>query len=379
MRVLIAPDKFKGCLTAAQVAACLADGMLSARPSLQVTQFPIADGGDGTVAAALTRGYVEVPLWATGPSGQPLDTGYALRGQRAVIELAMVCGLDRLPAGRLDPLGASTYGLGEVIKHAITGGATEIVIALGGSASTDGGAGMLEALGARLLDDSGAPIGRGGAALAQLATIDLSELRRTVAGVSFVLASDVENPLLGASGAAAVFGPQKGAGVQELERLEAGLTHWSELVAAAVGSDHSARPGAGAAGGTGFAALAVLDPEVRSGAELVLELLDFATALAEADLVITGEGSLDLQSLAGKGPIGVARAASAADVPAIAVVGHTQLGFDQIRSAGLSAVYPLSDLQPDQRRSIAEAGPLLRSIGSRIAFKWCDPARPRRS
>lgn len=372
MRILVAPDKFKGCLTAAEVAASVADGLRAERPSLQVTRLPIADGGDGTVAAALSRGYEEVRLSADGPTGVPGETGYARLGSRAVVELAAVCGLDLLPGGRRDALGASTYGLGQVIGHAVDNGATEVVVGLGGSASTDGGAGMVQALGARLLDDSGHELDRGGAALAGLASLDLTTLVPRLAGVTVVLASDVENPLLGPDGAAAVFGPQKGADVDQVAQLDAALTRWADVVAATVGTDHRDRSGAGAAGGTGFGGLALLGAELRSGAELVLELIDFDTHLAQADLVITGEGSLDVQSLSGKGPIELARTAVRAGVPVIAVVGHSGLTEQQARDAGLLAVYPLSALEPDLARSIAQAPTLLHTVGERIARTWPD-------
>jgi glycerate kinase len=367
VRVVIAPDKFKGCLTAGEVADALAEGLLSAGVDVQVTRFPVADGGDGTVAAALSRGFTEVPVEAAGPTGVPGPTAYARRGELAVIELAAVCGLDRLPGGRPDPLGATTYGLGTVVRHAITAGATRIVLGLGGSASTDGGAGLVQALGGHLLDDAGRELPPGGAALARLARLDLEDLRATMAGVSVVLANDVDNPLLGPRGAAAVFGPQKGATAGDVATLEAALRHWADCVQAQTGAPSAATPGAGAAGGTGFAALAVLGADRRDGIELILELLDFEAALAGADLVITGEGALDEQTLAGKAPIGVARAARRAGVPVVAVAGRNDLSDAQLARAGIQNAYPLSALEPDLRRSLAQAEPLLRRIGTQIA------------
>jgi glycerate kinase len=366
-RVVVAPDKFKGCLTASEVADALSVGLLQIRPDLQVSRLPVADGGDGTVAAALSRGFAEVELQASGPTGQRHWVRYARNGSRALVELAAVCGLDRLPDRKPDPLRASTYGLGEVLHHAITGGADTVVLGVGGSASTDGGAGMVQALGARLLDAEGRELERGAAALTRLHSIDLQSLRRTIAGVSFVVASDVDNPLLGPHGAAAVFGPQKGATPEQVDRLEEGLARWAQVVAEATGSDFADRPGAGAAGGTGFAALALLGAELHPGIELILDLLDFAGALVGADLVITGEGSLDDQSLSGKAPIGVARAAARVGVPVVAVAGRSRLTLEQLRSAGIQAAYPLSELEPDRQRSMANAAPLLRRVGSRIA------------
>src|SRR5829696_1502159 len=261
-RVVVAPDKFKGCLTAAEVADAVANGLLDERPELQITKLPVADGGDGTVAAALSRGFNDVTVSAAGPTGLPGQVSYAHQGQRAVIELAAICGLDRLPAGQPDPLGASTYGLGEVIRHAVENGAREIVLGIGGSASTDGGAGMVQSLGGRLLDSGGAELASGGAALSSLRSLDLSGLRARMEGTRVLVASDVDNPLLGPRGAAAVFGPQKGAGPRQVETLEHALRHWSQLVGDAIGRYDAQRPGAGAAGGTGFAALALLDAEI---------------------------------------------------------------------------------------------------------------------
>ncbi|HLL62612.1 MAG TPA: glycerate kinase [Propionibacteriaceae bacterium] len=346
-RVVLAPDKFKGCLPAAEVAAAVARGVRSARPEAETVLVPVADGGDGTVAAAVSAGWSEVVVDAVGPTGERVRAAYARLGHRAVVELAEVVGLDRLPDRRLDPLGASTFGLGLVIREAVAAGATEIVLGLGGSASTDGGAGMVQALGARL----DAP------------TRLLDDVRVTVA-------TDVDSPLLGPMGAAAVFGPQKGASPEQVAVLEDRLTRWAEVVAEATGRDLSGTPGAGAAGGTGFAALALLGATVRPGIEVVLELVGFAERVAGADLVVTGEGSLDAQSLAGKAPIGVARATAAYGVPVVAVAGRRRLADADLQRAGIAAAYPLSDLEPDPAQSIARAAELLEVTGSRIAEAW---------
>lgn len=368
--VVIASDKFKGSLTATEVAQALAAGMLDVLPRLQTVLLPVADGGDGTVAAALSAGYDKIIVDAVGPTGEPMRAPYALDGDRAVVELAGVVGLSMLPGGQLDPLGSSTYGLGLVIADAIRQGATTIVLGLGGSASTDGGAGMVQALGARLLDADSHNVQPGGGALVNLAQLDLGPLRGTLGAVKIIVASDVDNPLLGPNGAAAVFGPQKGARPQDVQTLERGLRHWSELVSQATGRNDTERPGGGAAGGAGYAALAVLDAEIRPGIELILDLIDFDAKVVGADLVVTGEGSLDEQSLAGKAPIGVARAAAKAGVPVIAVAGRLQLSQQRLQEAGISAAYPLSNLEPDPARSIANASSLLRQLGGHIAREW---------
>ena len=370
MRIVLAPDKFKGSVTGSEVAHALADGLRAVRPDVLLSLSPVADGGEGTVAAAVAAGYDEVTVEVTGPAGQPVTAAYGQAGHRAVVELAAVCGLGLVLARPLDPLGASTYGLGQVLAAAIRGGAREIILGVGGSASTDGGAGMAQALGARLVDSAGREIGRGGAALGDLASVDLEPLAELVAGVSVTLASDVNIPLLGPTGAAAMFGPQKGATAEDIARLELGLENWARLVAEATGRDESQAPGAGAAGGTGFAALALLDATVRPGIELMLELVRFEAALGQADLVITGEGCLDEQSLAGKAPLGVARAASAAGLPVVAVVGRNLLRPERLSAAGFVRVYPLTALEADVDRSMANAPALLREVGRWIAQDW---------
>ena len=370
MRVLLAPDKFKGSLTAAEVAEAVALGLQDRCPDLEVVRVPVADGGDGTVAAALSAGFSFVEVVAVGPTGEAVHTGYAAQGHRAVVELADVVGLRRLPGQRLDPLGSSTFGLGVVVAAAIDRGATEVVLGLGGSASTDGGAGLVQSLGAALTKADGNDLPLGGAALNALHRIDLTALKAKIDGIRFVVASDVDNPLLGPNGAAAVFGPQKGAGPAELEQLETGLSVWARLVADTTGADLSTRAGAGAAGGTGFAALALLGAELRPGIELVLDLVGFDALLDAADLVITGEGSLDEQSLAGKAPVGVAEAAARARIRVVAVAGRNLLSDEQLHQAGISAAYPLDTLEPDLARSMAHAPDLLRQVGRTIADHW---------
>ena len=369
-RVVLAPDKFKGSLTAAEVAEALAAGMQDVLPGLETIMLPVADGGDGTVAAALSAGFAKIIVDAVGPTGEPVRAPYALDGDRAVVELAAVVGLSMLPGGRLEPLRSSTYGLGLVVADAIRRGATTIVLGLGGSASSDGGAGMAQALGAQLLGANGDEVPSEGGALADLAHLDLAPLRAALDGVRIIVASDVDNPLLGLHGAAAVFGPQKGAAPQQVEALERGLRHWSQLVSNATGRDDAQRAGAGAAGGTGFAALALLNAEIKPGIELILELIDFDRRIAGADLVVTGEGSLDEQSLAGKAPVGVARAAARAGIPVVAVAGRLQLSVTRLREAGISGGYALTALEPDVDRCIANAGPLLRRLGGQIAKDW---------
>ena len=367
MKIVVAPDKFKGSLPATQVAAAIAAGLRAGRPGAEVVTIPVADGGEGTVDAAVAAGFERVPVTAAGPAGDPVRASYARRGEVAVVELAGVCGLARLPAGRPAPLTASSFGAGEVLRAALEAGARRIVLGVGGSASTDGGAGLLQALGARVLDTSGEPVRPGGAGLRDVVTLDLTRLHRALYPADVILAADVDNPLTGPDGAAEVYGPQKGASPGEVALLDEGLRRWAAVVAAAVGRDWSRAPGAGAAGGVGFGALAVLGATRRPGIELVLDLTGFETALDGADLVITGEGSLDAQSLAGKTPVGVARAAARRGIGVIAVAGRSTLTEAELAAAGIAAVYALSDLEPDLERCRAEAARLLRRTGQMIA------------
>ena len=374
-RVIVAPDKFKGSLTATAVAASVAAGLRRAAADLEVVQNPVADGGDGTLEAALDAGYERVPVRVCGPLGDPVDTAYAVRDGTAVVEMADACGLVRMPPGQLAPLKASSAGLGEVVRAALDAGCARVVVGIGGSASTDGGAGMLGALGARFLDADGVDLPLGGGALTSLDRVDLSRLHPGLDRAEVVLATDVDNPLLGPRGAPAVYGPQKGASPADIEVLDAALARLSQVLGTATGAGsrgHPAAtlPGAGAAGGVGFAALAVLGASARPGIELMLELTGFHDKLPGTALVITGEGSLDLQTLAGKAPAGVAAAARAHRIPVVAVAGRCLLDGAQLADAGISAAYALTDLEPDPARCMTEARPLLQRLSERIAQEW---------
>ena len=371
-KVLLAPDKFKGSLPAAEVAARLSAGLVRAGFNGQIVSVPVADGGDGTVDAAVAAGFKRVDVPATGPTGQLVTASFALRDGVAVIEAAQACGLVLLPPGEFAPLTATTRGVGELIRAAAGLGATRIVLGVGGSATTDGGAGLLQALGARLTDSAGQELPPGGAALSRLAALDLSGLA-DLSAVEFQLASDVDNPLLGPSGAAAVYGPQKGASPQDVTVLEAGLARWADVAEAVVprGPARDAA-GAGAAGGLGFAAMLFLGARMRPGIELLLELASFGARLDGAGLVITGEGSLDEQTLRGKAPVGVVRAVAAHDpgLPVIAVAGRQALTADELHGAGIAAAYALTDIEPDIARCIADAGPLLERLAGQVAADW---------
>ncbi|MFF2952538.1 glycerate kinase [Kitasatospora sp. NPDC057965] len=365
--VVLAPDKFKGTLEGAEAAARIAAGIRRAVPGTEVRELPVADGGEGTLAAALAAGFARVPVEVAGPTGLPVDAALAVRGTTAVVELAQAAGLARLPGGRTAPLTAGSYGVGQLIARVVGDGARRVVLGLGGSASTDGGAGLLQALGVSLLDADGAELPSGGAALRRLARIDPGPLARTLAGVEVVVACDVDNPLLGPRGAAAVYGPQKGASREDLVVLEDGLTRFAEVVGTTVGRDVRDAPGAGAAGGVGFAALALLGATVRPGIEFLLDLLGFDEAVRGARLVVTGEGCLDAQTLHGKAPAGVAAAAARAGVPVAAVAGRVELSEREWRAAGFVAVYALSEMGDGPADSLTRAGELAEVAGERLA------------
>ncbi|MBO1417591.1 glycerate kinase [Streptomyces sp. FH025] len=365
--VVVAPDKFKGTLEGAEAAARIAAGIRRAAPGTEVRELPVADGGEGTLAAALAAGFTRVPAKVAGPTGLPVEAALAVSGDTAVVELAQAAGLARLPGGRTAPLAASSYGVGQLIRRAVSLGAKRIVLGLGGSACTDGGAGMVQALGVSLRDADGTELPPGGAALRRLARIDPGRLAELLTGVELVVACDVDNPLLGPRGAAAVYGPQKGADADDLMVLEEGLTRFADQVAAVTGRDVRESPGAGAAGGVGFAALALLGASMRPGIELLLELLGFDEAVHGARLVVTGEGCLDAQTLHGKAPAGVAAAAARAGVRVAAVAGRLELSESQWRAAGFTAAIALTDLAERPGDSLTRAAELAEVAGERLA------------
>jgi glycerate kinase len=361
-RVLLAPDKFKGSLSAVEVCAALSLGLEGLDDAVSVSSLPVADGGEGTVDAALTAGFQRVPMTVSGPTGTPLDTFFAMRGDFAILELASICGIQRLPEGLLSPMAATTRGFGEAILHALRSGARTVVLAVGGSASTDGGAGMLQALGLDVLDSRGTDVRGGALGLEDVRTIGLAKLAPELQGARFVLACDVDNPLLGPDGAAARYGPQKGASPQQVLRMQVALEAWGKAIAETFGNDARYISGAGSAGGVGFAALSVLNAEPRPGIDLMLDVLGFEELVREVDLVITGEGSLDAQSLRGKAPVGVARAAARAGVPTVAVCGRLDASLAELNEVGIRSAYSLLDLEPDLERCMTNAAHLLREL-----------------
>ncbi|MFV0426514.1 MAG: glycerate kinase [Beutenbergiaceae bacterium] len=368
-RVLVAPDKFKGSAQAAQVAAAIAAGIARTRPAAEVVALPMADGGEGTVAAALAAGFDSVSVSVSGPLRAPVQATYARREEVAVIEMAAASGLIHSRADIESARRASSFGTGELITDALDSGARTIVLTLGGSACTDGGVGLLAALGGRFFDLGNDPLQRGGSALTGLGRVDLSGLDPRLADIELVLASDVDNPLLGEHGAAAVYGPQKGADPDTVAELESGLGRLVEVLSGTRSQvrEIADQPGAGAAGGTGFAAL-LLGAKRRPGIEVLLELTGFRDQLTDVALVITGEGSLDEQSLHGKVPMGVAAAAAERDIPTVVIAGVCSVPQHRLREYGIVAAYALTDIEPDLQVCMNQAPRLLAEIAAAVAL-----------
>ncbi|RBY95421.1 glycerate kinase [Blastococcus sp. TF02-8] len=359
--MVLAPDSFKGSLTAEAAAEAMAAGVRRVLPGADLLLRPVADGGEGTVAAALRSGWRARTATVGGPDGRPVRATFAVDGTKAVLELASAAGMTLLAAPA--PVTASTRGVGELLLAALDAGARQIVLGLGGSATTDGGAGMLQALGVRLLDGAGRDLGAGGGALAALARIDVDGLDPRLRESQVVVATDVDNPLTGPSGAAAVFGPQKGAGAEEVALLDAALARYASALARTTGAWVERRPGAGAAGGTAAGAMAVLGAVAVPGAGLVCNLVGLDDALAGADLVVTGEGALDEQTLRGKAPAEVAARAEDAGVPCVVLAGQVRLDAGLLPAV---AAHALTEVEPDLDRCLAKPAATLAELAARV-------------
>ncbi len=372
MIVVIAPDKFKGSLTALEAADAIERGLrASLGDALEARLVPMADGGEGTVDAFLATGAERVVRTVRGPDGAPVAAAFALAGTTAIVEMTAASGLQLVARERRDPLQATTYGTGELLAAALDAGARRIVVGIGGSATNDAGAGLLQALGLRLLDEAGEELPPGGAALARLVRIDASGLDPRIASCRVEVAADVDSPLTGSRGASAVFGPQKGADPAAVALLDAALEHFADVTAALLGRDLRDVPGSGAAGGLGFALIAFAGAALRPGVEIVAELRGLRDALAGARWCMTGEGSIDAQTLGGKTVDGVARLAQASGARTIAFGGRV----DPLAAAALAAhdavAIPLADPPLELDESLRRAGELLESAaakaGERIA------------
>lgn len=342
MKIVIAPDSWKESLSALEVATAIEDGFRQIFPDAEVVKIPMADGGEGTVEAmvAATQGRI-VTLSVTGPLGEPVEAFYGLSGdeKQAFIEMAAASGLESVPTARRDPRITTSWGTGELIRHALDAGVRHIIIGLGGSATNDGGAGMVQALGAGLLDAQGEQIAGGGEALSQLERIDTRRLDPRLAECRIEVACDVTNPLTGEEGATAVFGPQKGATPDMVRQLDEALTHYGKIIERDLDKSVLTLKGGGAAGGMGVALYAFCGAELRQGVEIVTEALSLDAAVRHADLVITGEGRIDSQTIHGKVPIGVARVAKRYDIPVIGIAGSLTKDVGVVYDHGMDAIF----------------------------------------
>lgn len=378
MKIAIAPDSFKECLTADEVAGAIEEGVRRAFPDCVTVCVPMADGGEGTVDAliAATNGRI-VELTGTGPMGTPVATRYGLLGdgESAVIEMAAVSGLPLVRTEERDPRIATTYGAGELLCDALNRGASRIIIGLGGSATNDGGAGAAQALGVSLRDAAGRELPWGGAALARLATIDLSRRHPRLNQCVLEAACDVDNPLCGPTGASRVYGPQKGAGPKVVEELDAALRHFGDIIEAQLGVPVLDVPGAGAAGGLGAGLVAFAGGVLRPGVDIVADACKLTSRIAGAELVITGEGRIDAQTPHGKTPAGVAKAARQLGIPVVAIAGSLGPGYDAVHDCGIREVISIQSGTMSLAEAMARAPELLAAAAERVARAWADTRR----
>lgn len=368
MKIIIAAGAFKHSLSAAAAANAIVRGLRCSGLNADLTLLPIADGGNGTLDAFLAGGGERISVMVDDPFGRPVESAFARSGDTAVIEMALASGLELLRPDELDPLRASTYGTGQLMQAALDSGASRMIIGMGGSATVDGGAGCLQALGVRLLDAKGEDVPLGGGSLHRIRHIDASGLDLRWRSTEIIIASDVDNPTLGDTGAAAIFGPQKGASPQQVAVLEENLRHFFTLVADQCGIDVRQTPGGGAAGAFSAGLMAFLGGRIQSGIDLILDLRGFDHLLADADLVITSEGRMDEQTVHGKGPIGVARRAHERGVRTIAMVGGLQADDALLHEAGLWAVLPIVSAPMSLEQALAEADRLVEATALRLGY-----------
>ncbi len=370
MKILIASDSYKHCLSSKEVGEYLREGILEKMQEATVVIVPVADGGEGTVDALVdSAGGKKVSALVHGPLMKETTAQFGLidNGRTAVMEMSAASGIELLKDEELDPLKTTTFGTGEMILEALDRGCKKIVIGLGGSATNDGGAGMLQALGIKLLDKDGNSIPKGGGGLSALEKIDTSGLDERLKDVEIVLASDVDNTLTGYDGATTVYGPQKGAGKDEIEKLEKNILHLADLTEKITGKDLRDEPGAGAAGGIGFGFMAYCDAQMRNGFRLISEMTGLEDEVKKCNLVITGEGKIDRQTQFGKTPYGVAQVAKKHNKPVIAVSGTLGEGYEVLYEKGFDALFSITDRPMSLQDSMKNAGKLLRSTGKSLA------------
>jgi glycerate kinase len=368
MNIIVAPDSFKGSLTALEAADAIVQGVRDVLPDAEIVSIPLADGGEGTVEALVraTEGKI-AKAKVTGPMGEPVEARFGLLGDdvTGVVEMAQAAGLFLVPPDKRDPLLATTYGVGELMLAALDAGCTQLIVGLGGSATNDGGAGMAQALGVKLLGPGGKEVGRGGAALMDLERIDSSGLDPRIPRTTIYAASDVTNPLCGPNGASAVYGPQKGASEEMVATLDKALWHYGGVIAEQLQVEVRELPGAGAAGGLGAGLVALAGAKIRSGPSLVLELLRFEEYIEAADLVLTGEGKIDRQIEFGKAISGVALLAEKHGVPVIALTGWLTEEDHKLAERGVAAVLPIAPGPIAEHEAMERAGELLQAGAER--------------
>ncbi len=370
MKIVIAPDSYKESLSALAVATAIEQGFSEIFPTAEYVKLPVADGGEGTVEAmvAATQGEI-VRVQVTGPLGEPVEGFYGRSGDQksAFIEMAAASGLEMVPSALRNPLKTTSWGTGELIRHALDAGVKHIIIGIGGSATNDGGAGMVQALGAKLLTEQEEQIGPGGGELDKLSRIDISGLDKRLAGCRIEVACDVTNPLTGNEGATAVFGPQKGATPEMIARLDKALAHYAQLIARDLDIDVLNLAGGGAAGGMGAALYAFCGAELRQGIEIVTDALHLDLQVADADLVITGEGRIDSQTIHGKVPVGVAKVAKRYNKPVIGIAGSLTADVGVVHNHGIDAVFSVIYTICTLEEALEEAAENVRMAARNIA------------
>ena len=370
MKVLIAPDSYKGSLSSKQVCEAIEEGLLKAnKETFEVLKVPIADGGEGTVDAFLSAmGGELVQVTVTGPLGEPVNSFYGiLPDGTAVIEMAAASGLSLVPAHQRNPLITTTYGTGQLIKHALDRGCMRFIVGIGGSATNDAGAGMLQALGIEFLDETGQEVPWGGGNLDKVAIIDLNGMDPRLKKAKFIVACDVDNPLCGENGASAVYGPQKGATPHMVRLLDRNLSHFADVVSRTLGEDHRDDPGAGAAGGLGFAFKTFLDAQMRPGIDVVMEATHMDTLAAQSDIIITGEGRTDYQTAQfGKAPSGVAKLGKRMGKPVLLISGALGEGYQELFNQGVIAAFSIANGPLSLQEAMENAYSLLVDIAQNI-------------
>lgn len=373
MKIIIAPDSFKGSLSAIEVANAIDRGIKKAFAEAETVLLPVGDGGEGTMETlvAATGGEIRKVL-VTGPLSNKVEAAYGILGdgETCVIEMATASGLHLVPEENLFPLRATTFGTGELIRQALDDGFSSFIIGLGGSATNDGGSGMLQALGLQILDSQGNEVGHGGGELNKVSKLDFTAFDKRINKSRFIIASDVQNPMLGPDGASYTFGPQKGAAADEVELLDQNLTNWADKIFEATGIELHNLSGAGAAGGIGGAFQAFFPVEMKRGVDVVLDYINLDEELENADLVITGEGQVDNQTTFGKTPLGVSQRAQSKEVPTIIIAGSVGKGIEVLHEFGVISIHSIINKPMSLKEAIEKAGELLEANAEQVVRSY---------